>query len=412
MRGALLLGAVPTLVFGLACACGSGGPECGEGERDDWGTCVPIDCGEYPFGGFAGGNFVFVSASTYSDDEDQDGSEEDPYDTLAEGITAALTRDRSVVVVASGTYRESLLFDDRHDGLRIEGVCGPQVRIEGGELPTVMLDGSPETAVTVSSVQLANGLAGGVVVVGGRLVVSNIGVDGALGVGIAAFGPDSSLEVDDAFVTGTRAQEDYADGYGLAVADGATATVSGLSVGTSALAGVLVDGAGSSAVVTSAIRRREPGRPGRTSAVRDRGQQRRARDPHRHRARGLVGRRARGLRWQLGRRGPADRLLDLADRDRRGAVRERGRGPGGVDPRRGRFLTIRQAAVYGLAASGPRSTVTVDGGTIENSTPSSSRRPGSGSSRPTVRPSPHRTSGSPTTTCTAPWCPTPARRWC
>lgn len=226
----------------IGCACGKA-PDCPEGEHDRYGTCVPDDCGDYPFGGFAGRDAVFVEARSYADDED--GSQRAPFRTLAPAIALATSRaDRPPVVIASGSYPESLTLDDRHDGLLLQGVCQRDVVLSGSgsDAPTLDLEATSASGVQVSSVTVRSDVSAGVVVGGGHLALVDVDVVGGRGAGIAAVGAGATLELSDVSVSGTRTTEDLPSGYGLAVGDGAAVTGFGLTVRDSEVAGIFAEG--------------------------------------------------------------------------------------------------------------------------------------------------------------------------
>jgi hypothetical protein len=249
-RAGAVLAGVAAFVFALGCACGSGDP-CPEGERPSMGSCLPDGCGEYPFGEFAGGGYVFVQSGSYEDEED--GSEQAPFKALAPAIALSLARaDRPLVVVASGTYGERLLLDDHHDGLRIEGVCRRDVQIVSpDDQPTIDLESGAETRVTLTSLQAGNPRGPAVVVGGGHLVLSRFDVTDAVAVGLAAYGGDTRVELSDVTVTRTERHPDVGSGYGIAAGDGAQVTASGVSIAGAAVAGVLVDGSGTALWMSS-----------------------------------------------------------------------------------------------------------------------------------------------------------------
>jgi len=143
--------------------------ECGPGQ-----LAVPGDtecrdvgtCGEAPFGDIpVAANTQFVDSSYVGGGSD--GSEEAPWTTIAEGITAAA--DGSIVAIAAGTYAEDVTWESK--ALTLWGVCPSQVEISGSDaqLAAVVVrsgaDGSELRSLAVT------GQAGGVRVEGSSQIL-------------------------------------------------------------------------------------------------------------------------------------------------------------------------------------------------------------------------------------------------
>ncbi|MEZ4235462.1 MAG: DUF1565 domain-containing protein [Myxococcota bacterium] len=248
MRLRWLAGAV-CLVVALGCACGSDDP-CPEGQRPSYGSCLPDDCGDYPFGAYAGGDYIFVEGRDEGAME-PDGTETAPFRTLTEAIAAATARrNPPPIVVASGTYGERFLLGDAHDGLHIEGVCRENIVVASpDDLPAVDVEAGADTEITLHGLTFRNGGGPAVVVGGGQLVLDHVTVDDAVAAGVAAYGAGASLLLTDALVAGVRRHADTGAGYGLAVGSGAHAAASGISFGPTGTAAVLADGFGSDLVL-------------------------------------------------------------------------------------------------------------------------------------------------------------------
>ena len=218
--------------------------ECDDDEFEAFGQCFPITCaGDNPFGSYSGAEVVFVHPDA---DLHGHGTEEMPYLTLWEGLSAAAQGQGSgIVVVGSGTYPEQIALDDSHDGIQVIGVCAEQTFIEGPDVG-IGLVGSPSTEVEVRDVTVRDTGGVGVYVSGGTLTLSGVIIEDSVGMGVWAIGPNAELDLTDSVVSGTRAMEVDAGeppGFGILVQDGALADIANVTVELSELVGIYGTGA-------------------------------------------------------------------------------------------------------------------------------------------------------------------------
>ncbi|WP_437594579.1 right-handed parallel beta-helix repeat-containing protein [Sorangium sp. So ce1000] len=255
--------------------------------------CVPVDgpagCGLGPWGSIARapGN-VYVDPSYAG--ADGDGSEERPVTT----IEAALGRvaDGGTIALAEGTYDEPIVITKP---LAIAGRCASRVRIRGVSAlvrpPAIVavLDAGEVTlrgieiggdgagvvatgasAVTLERVRIKDALHAGVqssdgarlsatqswiegtrfgdagtgigafADAGGAVVVKESAVTGNRAAGVAALGAGSTAAVVGSLVEGTQSSEHYPDGQGIAVQDGADASIESTAVVGNQLSGIFV----------------------------------------------------------------------------------------------------------------------------------------------------------------------------
>ncbi len=121
----------------LIFACDGGetteGGRCPEGQLEDQGRCVSVDCGRG-----AWGNLDLDEETIYVDaeaEDDGDGGEGAPLRTLSEGLAMAGELGWSTVAVAEGVYEENPEIGAELGGLRLAGRCAELVVLEGGSAP-------------------------------------------------------------------------------------------------------------------------------------------------------------------------------------------------------------------------------------------------------------------------------------
>ncbi len=162
------------------------------GEVDDAWACGPGDCGDGPWGNLDSGcDAVFVSADA---DSGGDGSQEQPFQSIQEGLDAAVERRAADVVVAAGTYLEALSIGVEHTGLRLAGRCAELVVLDSS------LAGSSTAGIEVLTGEAGVSLSGftvqgspymGVLVGAGTAELSHVVVRES-GSGIGAYADDPS----------------------------------------------------------------------------------------------------------------------------------------------------------------------------------------------------------------------------
>ena len=210
--------------------------------------CVPAECGVGRWGDLlADGDTVYVDVAA---DDSGNGSEEEPFNVIQDGLDAAGAAGGGPVAVAAGTYVENLYLTGDHDGVHLAGRCRELVVLDGsGGQPTdsgIEADGGVwgTEEWTVSGVTVTGAPYGGIWLDGGllslitaRLVRNNL-------VGIFAAGNASDLLLDNAEIQETQALPDGTFGRGINVQEGARLEASSCVVEGNAEVGVYVSGEG------------------------------------------------------------------------------------------------------------------------------------------------------------------------
>ncbi len=225
-----------TLALLLAVACESPveeAPACAadQVQDDDSGVCVPAHCGTGTWG-TADRSSDTVHVAPWGDD-DGDGSEDDPLESIQEGADRAGDEGGGLVVVAAGSYVENVDFDGDHDGVRVQGRCPELVTLDGsdrGEPGILGWWGSVEVAgLTVTGgtvgVWLDSWLPGR-----GELLLQDMVLDGNSDEGLVVTGSTASLTVERTVVRNTLPAIDGSLGRGVEVAFGATMVASDVLV--------------------------------------------------------------------------------------------------------------------------------------------------------------------------------------
>ncbi|MCB9778787.1 MAG: hypothetical protein H6742_09510 [Alphaproteobacteria bacterium] len=214
------------MILALLMACTS--PDAG-GSSPATGT---DPCGSGTWGNLSGTLFVDASAASGGD-----GSQDAPFATIGDAVEVAGGSD--VIVIAAGTYRETLSLGDRD--LTLAGRCADRVTIDGKdapELPVIAfnapLDGEtaegaePGTGtLDLSGLTLTGGDVRGLVVGGGTLQARDLLVRDIYGQGIWLERATATLE--DVRIEDGGALE-WNSGGGLAVSEGSQVTARRLSI--------------------------------------------------------------------------------------------------------------------------------------------------------------------------------------
>jgi hypothetical protein len=224
-------GALVALV--LLCGCPTDEPEaptpgaCADGELADQDAvgalvCVPERCGLGPWGQLDRSGAVHVAPWG---DEDGDGSEEAPLNSIQDAVDLAVA-DGRVVVASNGAqearYEENLSLGSGHQGVTIAGRCPELVRIDGSgaDAPTWRQSGGDLSA---SGLTISGGNGGIWVDAIGSAVgrFSHLVLAGNITAGVVAFGSAVELEFEDCLISDNLPTELGQYGRGLDVEEGA-----------------------------------------------------------------------------------------------------------------------------------------------------------------------------------------------
>ena len=216
----------------------TGRSSCADGEAHFPGApgCSPIgdpcpDAGGYPTDLPAIGEIRYVRDGA---PPGGDGSADAPFATITEALAV---RGRTTIALAEGVYEESVSL---YTGVALIGACAARTRIEA-PAPSFLREGVVSVygeGAILRNVTLAGPREGLVVRAdgGGSIEVRGVFVEGALASGVSVF-PENALTGSEVVVR-EIAVADAKWGYGIAVAESATASLSR----------VVVEGATSSAV--------------------------------------------------------------------------------------------------------------------------------------------------------------------
>ncbi len=257
--------------------CDSVDNDC-SGVADDAWACDPGDCGDGTWGSLApGSEAVFVNIEAPAGG---DGTREQPFQSIRDGLDAAVERGAVQVVIAAGTYLEYLEIGAEHGGLHLAGRCAELVVLDashaGQGIPGIEIL-AEETGVVVSGLTVQGASYMGVLVGAGPVELSHVVVrecdygiaayaedpgapptviiDGSelsdnVTVGLFAQDAGSTLEVSDCGVVTTQG-DGSGYGWGVYLQDGAQLIADGLVLEDNENKGVGVYGEGSMAALTS-----------------------------------------------------------------------------------------------------------------------------------------------------------------
>lgn len=196
---------------------------CPEGELDDAGSCVPVECGQGTWGNLdVDEHTIFVDAAA---EEGGDGTEAGPFQTIGDGLKAAEATGAPMVAVAAGSYAESVQLGGDLDGLHLAGRCAALVVMEGD--PELVEEGvlARGNATWTLSGLTITGFTPGIYQKAGRLALREIQIVDNLEAGLWSELRAIAIDLDGVVISGTRASglvpAGAPDGNG-AVVSGAT----------------------------------------------------------------------------------------------------------------------------------------------------------------------------------------------
>lgn len=271
---------------------------CATGELLDGGVCVPEACGQGTWG-----SLPVDSGTIYVDGGDGDagdGSEGAPLRSLQDAADLAASRGGALVVIAAGTYVETLAMGDDHTGVTLAGRCRELVTIdgrEGDDVPTIEVIGArrtpdigiegltitggtytglwlQQTTASVTATDVRANTSVGIIAALGEITLADVGVydtqpdrRGTLGQGIEVLAgaeltatgctfqrnmevgmlvsdAGTTVELIDSYILDTGPSPSQADGVGITVQDGAALTTSGCTLQGNTGAGLFASGQG------------------------------------------------------------------------------------------------------------------------------------------------------------------------
>ncbi len=276
------------VVFG-ALACEQRGRElpldgpvsCADGYLADEEVCVPELCGTGSWGELAvDGSTVHVDAGAA---EGGDGSADAPFRGIQAALDLAGERGGGLVVVAAGSYPETLVLTTDHAGVHLAGRCRELVTLDAGvgEDETSGIDIDVRYGeVGISGLRVAGSSYAGVRVVSGTvglqgllaegnavsgifirrttLAPTVVNVDGCdvvanEGGGIVAYDSGTDVSLIDTVVRDNVPDDVLNVGYGLDVWNGASLSAVGCVITGNAQVGVAIDGEGSAVSLSDTV---------------------------------------------------------------------------------------------------------------------------------------------------------------
>jgi len=215
--------------------------ECDTGYLADRGECVPEACGTGDWGDLeTSDGTVFVNAAA---PEGGDGSMQAPFTTIQEGLDAVAADGTYQLVMAAGTYQETLTLDGDHAGLALEGRCAELVTLDGSggaeDQPALRLDQSRYTSSSISGLAVTGGQHGGIYATEGKLELRDVRASDNLLAGIVAAGSGTEVVLANGIVEGSTRDSDF--GFGILVTAGATLRASSCTLADNATAGLYVE---------------------------------------------------------------------------------------------------------------------------------------------------------------------------
>ncbi len=210
---------------------------CATDEVLDGDVCVPIACGTGPWGGRTGDVYVDASVSVAGD-----GTAEAPFASIGEGM-ASLADQGGTLLVAAGSYPETLTFDEGHDQVEVVGRCAEMVTLDGsdgeeGSL-VVLVDARHATRVGLAGLTVSGGQGGGVGVLGGQLTLSSVVITDNKRMGLYADASASEVTGVDLVIQDTTPLRGDTSGRGVQLQRATTFTCTDCRVERNVEAGVL-----------------------------------------------------------------------------------------------------------------------------------------------------------------------------
>ena len=215
--------------------------------------CVSLDppggCGEGTWG-----NIEELPGDVHLDlnytGDDSDGSREKPW-TLY-GYAVGQVQPGGRIVFAAGDYDQGVLVSK---SISLVGRCSSMVTIKGVRLTPfgpAILEAKGDTEAVLSGLTLSGPGYGVLVHSGTKLSMSKMVVSETYFTGLWAFGPETSLTVDEASVSRTLPNAEGLFGMGVDVGDGASVNLSRVRISDNHTVGILSTGTGTSTTVSEA----------------------------------------------------------------------------------------------------------------------------------------------------------------
>lgn len=164
-------------------------PSCDEGWIDDGGTCVPEACGTGTWGALVRDDATLHVDAGHCDLGD--GSEAAPFCTIGEALERAAELGGGRVVVAAGTYRETLRWSAGDGALALAGRCAAMVALDASEgdeqTPGISVD-ARGTQASVEGLRVLDAGELGILVQGGEVALSDLEIlqSGSAGLSVNA----------------------------------------------------------------------------------------------------------------------------------------------------------------------------------------------------------------------------------
>ena len=215
--------------------------------------CVPEGCGIGTWGSLAiDDGSIHVDALA---DADGDGTADTPFDSIRDGLDAA-GDSSATIVVAAGTYQETVSLNSQNVGTELNGRCQELVVLDASEgeddesgIEAASMASSHEWSISGLTITGAN--YRGISLDGGHLIVSDCAIINNRRQGIFAKDQGSLLSLVNVNVKDTQPIEDGTLGRGIDIENGAVLEAENCTVENNAEFGLYVYGDGSTADINT-----------------------------------------------------------------------------------------------------------------------------------------------------------------
>ena len=107
-------------------------PGCAEGQIDDGGSCVPVECGTGTWGWLDEQDLAGTIHVAPDGSSDGDGSRDAPLDSAQAGFDLAVSTGAPLVALAAGSWQESLQLAGGDQPVELRGRCSALVELRAG----------------------------------------------------------------------------------------------------------------------------------------------------------------------------------------------------------------------------------------------------------------------------------------
>lgn len=222
-------------------------PGCPDGQIDDGGECVPLECGTGTWGWLDPADAALAVFVAPDGSDDGDGTQGAPLASIGDGWDLAREVGAEIVAVAAGTFEESLELVGQGPPVELRGRCQAMVELGGGPgEPAVHVLGAQ---VGLSSLTVAGGDMGfwaeaGMGALDTTVSMRDVRITGSALAGILAIDSGTSISLERVTVDGILADEDGNFGVGIEAESGAAVDASDVRIEDTEGVGLFLGGEG------------------------------------------------------------------------------------------------------------------------------------------------------------------------